>query len=89
MAQDLAKQGYKAEAVQLSGGDKRERLSLTTQYIKNSNILFPRNGCKELIGQLTGFGYEKRDDLADAFSLLILRIMRSNIEPAVITGGIL
>ena len=39
--------------------------------IKNGTILFPDKGCEELIEQLVGFGVEKHDDLADAFSLLI------------------
>ncbi len=34
-------------------------------------IKFPRHGCEQLIEQLVGFGVEKHDDLADAFSLLI------------------
>lgn len=50
-------------------GDKRERLALTTAAIKEGLILFPQKGAEELIGQLTGFGVEKFDDLADGFSL--------------------
>jgi phage terminase large subunit-like protein len=34
--------------------------------LKNKKILFPRKGCEELLTQLTSFGYEKHDDLADA-----------------------
>ncbi len=51
-------------------GDKRERLMMATAAIQNGYILFPRRGAEELIGQLTGFGVEKHDDLADAFSLV-------------------
>lgn len=39
--------------------------------IKSGLIKFPRKGCEKLIEQLVGFGVEKHDDLADAFSLLI------------------
>ncbi|MEN9881393.1 MAG: hypothetical protein RLZZ308_576, partial [Candidatus Parcubacteria bacterium] len=34
-------------------------------------VKFPKQGCEELIEQLVGFGVEKHDDLADAFSLLV------------------
>jgi len=51
-------------------GDKRERLALTTAAIKEGLILFPNKGAEELIAQLTGFGTEKYNDLADAFSLV-------------------
>ena len=51
-------------------GDKRERVMMTSMAIQNGQILFPKKGCEELIGQLTGFGVEKHDDLADAFSIV-------------------
>ena len=51
-------------------GDKHERLTLTTAAIKEGLILFPRKGAEELILQLIGFGVEKYNDLADAFSLV-------------------
>ncbi|MCX6782804.1 MAG: hypothetical protein NTZ20_02285 [Candidatus Levybacteria bacterium] len=41
--------------------------------------MFPNNDrAKDLILQLTGFGVEKHDDLADAFSLLILKIIEND-----------
>jgi phage terminase large subunit-like protein len=52
-------------------GEKRERIALTTAAIKEGLILFPEKGAEELIMQLTGFGTEKYDDLADAFSLVV------------------
>ena len=62
-------------------GEKRERVALTSAAIKEGLILFPEKGVKELILQLTGFGLEKHDDLADAFSLVATRfIIRAN-EP--------
>jgi predicted phage terminase large subunit-like protein len=66
---------YNAEGVNPGSRDKRSRLMLTSYYIKNGVILFPKTGCEELIMQLTGFGIEKHDDLADAFSLLILKLI--------------
>jgi len=87
LIQELNRQGCHAEGVN-PGQDKRARLTLTTQLLENGNILFPRKGCEELVTQLTGFGYEKYDDLADAFSMLILSILKHNQKPPVITGCI-
>ena len=70
LPQMLAHQGVKATAIKPKG-DKRTRLTLTSTAIKSGIIKFPRQGCEDLIEQLTGFGVEKHDDLADAFSLLI------------------
>ncbi len=64
-----------AEGVKTGGQGKRERLALVTHMIQQGKVLFPRHGCEDLILQLTGFGVEKHDDLADAFSLLILKII--------------
>lgn len=55
--------------------DKRSRLSLTTSLMRDGRILFPESGCEELIEQLLGFGKEKHDDLADAFSISILQLI--------------
>ncbi len=55
--------------------DKRSRIILTGNLIKNGKILFPRHGCEQLIQQLVHFGVEKHDDLADAFSILILSVI--------------
>ena len=62
--------GVKAEAIKPKG-DKRTRLALTSTSIKSGVVKFPRQGCERLIQQLVGFGVEKHDDLADAFSLLV------------------
>jgi phage terminase large subunit-like protein len=52
--------------------DKRSRLVLTANMIKSGRVKFPREGCEELINQIVHFGVEKHDDLADAFSNLVL-----------------
>jgi hypothetical protein len=64
-----------AEGVLVHGQDKQARLTLITHLVQQGKVLFPRHGTEELISQLTGFGIEKHDDLADAFSLLLLKIM--------------
>ena len=53
-------------------GDKRSRLMLTSKMIKDGMILFPRQGAEQLIQQIVHFGVEKHDDLADAFSSLVI-----------------
>ncbi len=65
--QELKRQGYNAKPFEIHGQDKRTRLSLLSEYIKNGDILFPREGAKDLINQIVNFGVEKHDDLADAF----------------------
>lgn len=70
LPQMLEMQGVTAEAIKPKG-DKRTRLALTSTSIKSALIKFPRHGCEELIEQIVGFGVEKHDDLADAFSLLV------------------
>jgi predicted phage terminase large subunit-like protein len=71
---DLKSKGIPAEGVNILGQDKRARLALVTSMIQQGKVLFPRHGAESLIVQLTGFGIEKHDDLADAFSLLLLKI---------------
>jgi predicted phage terminase large subunit-like protein len=55
--------------------DKRSRLVLTADFIKSGKIVFPKEGAEELIEQIVHFGVEKHDDLADAFSIVILQII--------------
>ncbi|MEK7619945.1 MAG: hypothetical protein AAB413_01760 [Patescibacteria group bacterium] len=87
LIQMLEKDGYPAEGVKLHGADKRSRLALTSHLIKNGVIRFPRIGAEELIEQLTGFGSERHDDLADAFSSLIIKI-KEHDKPAPCIGFI-
>ncbi len=75
--QQLIKNGIQVEGFKVGGNDKHTRLALTSKYIHNGSILFPRTGAENLIQQLVGFGVEKHDDLADAFSTLILKIMEN------------
>ena len=75
-----------AEGVKPLGQDKRSRLALITHLIQQGKVLFPKKGAEGLILQLTGFGIEKHDDLADAFSLLLIKIMELDSKP---TPGIM
>ncbi len=56
-------------------GDKRSRLALVSKLIQDGSIVFPRQGAEELVAQLTGFGIENHDDLADGFSTAVLDVM--------------
>ncbi len=74
MAQELERMGYPAIGVPVHG-DKRERLNCTTHLIKNKQVLFPETGAEDLITQLAFFGVERFDDLADAFSLGVNKVL--------------
>jgi len=78
LVQQLIRNGVHAEAVSVMGQDKRARLVLTTAKIQNGDILFPEKGAEVLIQQLLGFGVEKFDDLVDAFSLLVLEVIKQD-----------
>lgn len=79
--QHLDERNIKCEGVKINGQDKRSRLALVTHLIEQGKILFPKYGVEELISQLVGFGIEKHDDLADAFSLLILKVLEFDNKP--------
>lgn len=76
LSQQLEKEDVTTTGVKIAGQDKRARLSQTTSWIKTGKILFPKEGADILINQLIGFGIERYDDLADAFSMLILELMK-------------
>lgn len=70
------------------GADKRARLRAAATFIQNGTVLFPRKGCEDLIAQLTGFGIEEHDDLADAFVHLVMGIRTGGMDmPQVIVLG--
>lgn len=77
LAEQLTKEGYTSEGMKVPG-DKRSRLMLISHLIQSGQILFPRQGCEELLEQIIGFGVEKHDDLVDAFTLMVLKIMEQN-----------
>lgn len=79
VVQKLQEEGYPAEGVSVMGQDKKARLSLVTPHLQAKRILFPKRGTEILIQQLLGFGSEKYDDLVDAFTVLILKII-SRVE---------
>ncbi len=72
--QDMERKGYNAVGFKPHGSSKGQRLSLTTPAIKAGEVLFPEKGVEQLVNQLVNFNREKYQDLADAFSMLILYI---------------
>lgn len=84
LTQQLRNDWYFAKGVDIRGMDKRTRLSLLSQFIKDGKILFPRKGAEKLIEQIVGFGAEKHDDLADAFTILGLHLLEYTRVTAVV-----
>ncbi|MEO6077298.1 MAG: phage terminase large subunit, partial [Candidatus Andersenbacteria bacterium] len=78
LIQQLNRDGFQAEGVPVHGQDKRARLALVTSHIQNGQVLFPKVGAENLIRQLTGFGTETHDDLADAFAILTYKTIEKN-----------
>jgi predicted phage terminase large subunit-like protein len=73
LPQQLESEGFRHVMTTRPGNqDKRTRLVLTANHIRNGKVLFPRTGAEELIQQIVHFGVEKHDDLADAFANLVL-----------------
>jgi phage terminase large subunit-like protein len=86
LTQILGSLGIKTTGVRPQA-DKRTRLALTATLVKNGIILFPNFGCTDLIQQIVGFGVEKHDDLADAFSMLVLQIIERHCKEGEILMG--
>jgi len=74
--EQLKHSGYPTEGIKVNGQDKRSRLATISNLVESGVVLFPRKGAKKLIGQLTGFGTERYDDLADAFSIVISQLSK-------------
>ena len=62
----------------------------TAPAIQSGNILFPKMGCEDLLIQMLGFGVEKHDDLVDALTLLMLKLISedSSANPLVFPGSL-
>lgn len=55
--------------------DKRSRLALVTPLLQQGKVFFPRTGAEDLVTELLGFGHESHDDLADAFAMVLTRLL--------------
>ena len=81
LIQEIEYIGLPVEAYKIGGVDKRSRLKVAASLMQAGRVYFPKQGAEDLIQQLLGFGLEKHDDLADAFSLLLLKIMEIKNRP--------
>jgi predicted phage terminase large subunit-like protein len=76
LPQQLENEGItNVKTIRPGNHDKRSRLVMTAPMIKSGKILFPLEGAEELISQIIHFGVEKHDDLADAFSNVVLNVL--------------
>lgn len=78
--QQLEKLGFKAEGYSPGPLNKSARLKIVAPYVREGTVMFPRKGAEVLIGQLTNFGIEKYDDLADAFTMALHMIFTTDFE---------
>lgn len=67
-----------SEPVDTSRMSKQERLQVSTPYIRVGKVLFPHKGAEQLISQIVNFGIEKHDDLVDAFTLIVIRVLATD-----------
>jgi len=81
LAQELEHAGMPVEEFKIGVTDKAFRLTIASSMVHAGKVFFPEEGAEDLLQQLIGFGVEKYDDLADAFSLLILKIMEIKNQP--------
>jgi len=81
LPQMLQRDGLKVRAVRIGSQDKRSRLVIASHRIKSGQVLFASKGNEQLISQLVNFGIEKHDDIADAFTILMLDIIDHPIPP--------
>lgn len=58
--------------------DKYTRLALITKFIKDGTIVFPKDRAEALIVELIGFGGEIHDDLVDALTMLVTKILEDH-----------
>jgi len=73
LIQDLKREGLLVEEFKVYGMDKQARLTIAAGPVQSSKVFFPKHGFEELVQQIVGFGVEKRKDLADAFSMVIMK----------------
>lgn len=75
LPQELVADNFPAEGCKIQG-DKRERLSIAAFLVEQGKVFFPNQGAEKLIEQLLGFGDADHDDLCDAFSMVLVEIIK-------------
>ena len=80
MVETLLSEGFhNTVSYQTLGQDKRARLETTVHNLETKRILFPKNSDNILVNQLIRFGFERYDDLADAFSMIATKSFQIGI----------
>lgn len=72
--QDLEQIGYVVKGV-VPKTDKRARLMSVSNFFQAGAVFLPRYRANDLYVQLTGFGRERYDDLADATTMILTSII--------------
>lgn len=67
-----------AEPVSVGNLDKASRLRLVSPYVQLGKVSFPEFGAEMLINQLLNIHSTKHDDLADAFTIGLSKIIESD-----------
>lgn len=80
VTQELMQQGIMLEDVKVTVG-KDKRLEAVSSWMRDGKILFPVEGCEELIKQILYFGTHGHDDIMDAFTLVCIKLMEKLNEP--------
>lgn len=86
LAQEMKTRNVDVEEVRAEG-DKRARIASISHLVENGTILFPKEGAEDLISQLTGFGVEKHDDLADAFFYAVQAVIKEGFRSRCSSGN--
>jgi predicted phage terminase large subunit-like protein len=71
-----------AEGVGIGGKDKKTRLNAISPWIKNGQILFPKSEEGDLINQILYFGTERYDDIVDALTLAVNKLIKDENQPS-------
>jgi predicted phage terminase large subunit-like protein len=81
--EQLNHEGMPAEEVGNYGSDKAARLRMISSLIKNGTVLFPKNDptIELLITQMVYLGIESHDDLVDALTIIVTKIIGEDEKP--------
>jgi predicted phage terminase large subunit-like protein len=84
-AQQLNHESVPAEEVGNYGSDKAVRLRMISGLIKDGRILFPRDDptIELLINQMIFLGIESHDDLVDALTIIVRKVIDEDKEPSI------
>jgi phage terminase large subunit-like protein len=84
--QELERFHYPVTGFPVYGQDKRARLMAISYLVQDGTVIFPNKGCEDLINQIVNFDTEKYHDLADAFSMGLIDIIRRDNKEDLFEG---